>query len=139
MERRQFFYLSGLGSTTILAGNLLAACSKAEDEDTNTGTPGGNKLILDLTDPAYSGLKTVGNSLIKNNILIIHTVNDTYQALSKICTHQGCTVGFNGTEIVCPCHGSKFTTAGAVIQGPATLALTKYKTELAGEILTVMV
>ena len=47
------------------------------------------------------------------------------QAVSATCTHLGCIVHFNDAETAweCPCHGSRFTVDGSVLQGPATAAL----------------
>jgi Rieske Fe-S protein len=49
---------------------------------------------------------------------------------SAVCTHLGCTLTWNNSEksFDCPCHGSRFSPSGNVINGPANTAL-KHKQE----------
>jgi glycine/D-amino acid oxidase-like deaminating enzyme/nitrite reductase/ring-hydroxylating ferredoxin subunit len=49
----------------------------------------------------------------------------TLHAVSAVCTHLGCTVGWNSAERSwdCPCHGSRFAPDGSVLQAPATRPL----------------
>lgn len=58
--------------------------------------------------------------------LYVLAVSEGYVVLSPICTHQGCTVGVEGANLVCPCHGSTYTRHGAVVKGPAEEALRQF-------------
>jgi thiosulfate dehydrogenase [quinone] large subunit len=68
--------------------------------------------------------------------IVIRQANGTLVAHSAICTHAGCEVGYQGGQIVCPCHGSVFDAkTGAVITGPAVTGLSARKViQHAGEI-----
>jgi cytochrome b6-f complex iron-sulfur subunit len=145
MKRKEF--ITGLGSIGIgiACASLLNACSSKKDESTpaaNNGTsPGSVDFTVDLDDPANAALKTAGGSVIKsipdNSILIINMGNNVFHALSRICSHASCLVNYdsNNQKLPCPCHGSKFDLNGAVLNGPATRALTKYNTSLNGSLL----
>src|SRR5688500_19457097 len=51
-----------------------------------------------------------------------------YSALLLKCTHKGCEVRPQGDDLICPCHGSEFTSRGIVQQPPAEQNLHSFKT-----------
>lgn len=57
---------------------------------------------------------------------------DQVHLVSVTCTHMGCTLSWNGDERSwdCPCHGSRFTHEGEVINGPANVNLAYHKEQL---------
>jgi Rieske Fe-S protein len=49
--------------------------------------------------------------------------------VSAKCTHMKCSIAWNADELSwdCPCHGSRFTYEGEVINGPANFNLPSYR------------
>lgn len=142
MNRREVVHKFLLGGTVlVLVPSVLESCSK--DTTMNPGTnpgnpPAGTSIDLDLSLAENSALKSTGNSKIVQNILIINT-GTKIVALSAICTHQGCTVGYQSAadDIECPCHGSVFSTTGSVLNGPAASPLRSYPVIQTGNVLKI--
>jgi cytochrome b6-f complex iron-sulfur subunit len=86
-------------------------------------------------------LASVGTAALVNSsigsFLVARTGDAAFTVLTAMCTHEACTVsGFESSQYVCPCHGSKFTTSGAVVQGPANRALSSFASTFANGTLT---
>ncbi|MEA3033262.1 MAG: hypothetical protein QOH86_1278 [Sphingomonadales bacterium] len=60
-----------------------------------------------------------------DNVAAYRDESGQVHAVSAVCTHMGCIVGWNATDKTwdCPCHGSRFELSGDVIHGPATAPL----------------
>jgi len=117
------------------SGNPSGPSSSAPSLTTVNGT-------VNVTVDAASPLATVGGAAFvqssSGNFLVSRTAQDTFVALTAICTHEQCNVsGFQSSRYVCPCHGSQYTTTGAVVQGPATRALQQFATRFANNIVTI--
>src|SRR5262245_33845020 len=95
-----------------------------------------------VTVDAASPLNSVGGAALvqssAGNFLVSRTAQNTFVALTAICTHEQCTVtGFQNAQYVCPCHGSQYSTTGAVVMGPATRALQQFSTQFNSPTLTI--
>ena len=55
-----------------------------------------------------------------------------FVAMSAVCTHLGCIVKWveADQELLCPCHGGRFSTDGAVLGGPPPAPLELYPVSL---------
>lgn len=146
MKRGDFLRSLGLSTSTLMAywclGTAMTACGSSDDDptpdpDPNPGTGTGISgtttgsainFTVDLTNSNTSKLKTNGNYIITGDVLVAKTTAGNYVALSKICTHEGNPVQYrsNSNDIFCQTHGSTFSIAGAVTNGPAAVALKTY-------------
>jgi len=136
MDRKDFFKKAFIGGSVLLfAPTVFTACTKASDALPTNGGSG----TIDLTSSSYAALKNVGGYAYNGNVIIIRTSTTNYIVLSSICTHQGCTVGYDSSvkKLVCPCHGAMYNTNGTVLQGPAQSALTLYTATVSGTTLTI--
>jgi cytochrome b6-f complex iron-sulfur subunit len=89
-----------------------------------------------------SALANVGGAALVESVagvfLLARTGDSSFTAVEAVCTHEGCTVtGASGDEYVCPCHGSRYTRTGQVVQGPARSALRQYGTSFASDVVTI--
>lgn len=89
----------------------------------------GERDALDAIRPGDGAVVEVGGehcAAYRDGSGLLHLV-------SALCPHQGCTVGFNDAEKTweCPCHGSRFGTDGALLQGPAAEPLAPARAYLA--------
>jgi Rieske Fe-S protein len=95
-------------------------------------------VSIDATSPLAS---TGSAALVQSSagsFLVSRAAQDSFTALTAVCTHEGCTVDrFASPLFVCPCHGSQYSTSGAVVMGPATRALRQFTTQFANNVLTI--
>ena len=65
--------------------------------------------------------KNAGEVLKDQHVALYRDPNGGLHAISSVCTHMGCDVGWNDKDKTwdCPCHGSRFAPGGEVIHGPA--------------------
>jgi nitrite reductase/ring-hydroxylating ferredoxin subunit len=118
--------------TFVLAAAALAltACAGGDDGLGSGTAPTTVGTSLDVT--TYSALSANGGIALvtlQNTPLAIVRVSDTnYLALSRVCPHQGATVGVNGTGFRCPRHGATFDVTGKWVSGERTTSMKSYLT-----------
>ena len=135
------------------AAGLLAVGAAAGCGGSPTG-PGGNAQSLTSVSSTVSGrtvsvpigagsplASTGGMATTQTSVgtfLLTRTDANSMAVLTATCTHEGCTInGFSGSQFVCPCHGSTFTSSGAVVKGPANRSLQQFTAQVNGDVATI--
>ncbi len=86
--------------------------------------------VLDSAQLALGASVTaIVTSANKNYAVVLTRTSSGVVAFNRSCTHQGSLVApSGGNQLTCPSHGAVFNAStGAVIEGPASRALTHYK------------
>jgi cytochrome b6-f complex iron-sulfur subunit len=136
--------------TLVTVGSILQACGGGSPTSPNGGSASALPLVngsvangqVTVTVDSSSPLSAVGSAAFVQSsggsFLVAHVGQDAFTALTSMCTHQACTItGFQNGSYVCPCHGSRFSTSGAVQNGPAAASLHQFPTQYANGVLTI--
>lgn len=137
MNRRQFLSTAATASAgllTIACGDGVVSGIAPEIIPLPSGP-------ITITVGDHPGLATNGTLVvIMDSIGVKRTGAATFEAMSLLCTHQGCRVTItSNTQLDCPCHFSRFDGDGAVVRGPAQDPLPRFTTsyDSATDILTI--
>lgn len=120
-----------------LAAVALAACSSgggATTESASSEAPGEADAPAAPEALTKTADVAVGSGVIVGEVVVTQPTAGDFKGFSAVCTHSGCTLNevVDGT-INCPCHGSKFSLDGAVVNGPATKPLTAQAITVQGD------
>jgi cytochrome b6-f complex iron-sulfur subunit len=154
--RRDFCVHSVQTASLAALATALTGCGSSGSGSSPTA-PGGGGLpslatinasvvnnTVTLNVDTSSPLSPVGSAALVmasgRPILVAHTGQNTFTAMTAVCTHEGCTVStFQSQMFECPCHGSQYSTSGTVLRGPATRSLAQFATSFTGSVLTITV
>lgn len=78
-------------------------------------------------------------AFVRGKFYLARLEDGGFLALSRSCTHLGCSVPWLGKEkkFACPCHGSTFDITGRVIDAPAPRALDMFPITVENRIIRV--
>lgn len=108
---------------------IIKAASEFVGETTNMAAQYADWLKPGDVDAAKDIISGEGAIITSGSkkIAIYRDEHEKLHACSAVCTHLGCIVQWNADEKTfdCPCHGSRYTSYGEVINGPALYSLKK--------------
>ncbi|WP_199485124.1 Rieske (2Fe-2S) protein [Actinomadura craniellae] len=131
--------LAGVG--LIGVAGAVAACGGSDEaggDDAGSGDPGGAPAAGGTVLAKTSEIPVGGGKIFEGQkVVVTQPTQGEFKAFSTECTHRKCPVDeIRGSEIICPCHGSKFKiTDGSKVAGPppqsgnGTLATRNIKVE----------
>lgn len=135
-ERRRFLIAVGGIGAAWAAGATLFPLFKylSFKADTNLFGKDGRAPVdkIMAADVAVPGTGRNG-SYSGRGLIVLRNANGELKAFDSKCTHAGCNVGYQGTQIYCNCHGGTYDLNGKNIAGPPPRPLTELHVEVEGD------
>jgi Rieske Fe-S protein len=126
LNRRDFVVAAG--AVVAAAAACACCCEGALAAEAPTSAPSASSSgPVDVgTKADYPKDGTINDKLTKSNRVIVVRNEGKIYAMNSTCTHKNCAVKDKNGEIVCPCHGSKYSLYGTSTKGPAKGSLFRY-------------
>ncbi len=128
----------GAGTALVVAGPVLRLIADPAGKITVTSPTDpidiGNAAALrvgepprkvEVIAPVVKDAWTAARDVVLGAAWLRRTSATEIVALSAVCPHLGCAIGWDGggSTFVCPCHDSKFSREGDVLGGPSKRAM----------------
>jgi len=127
-DRREVIRIFGIAVASV------AAVFVGGKFTTSIPTPETGTTIAKLVDFPIGSTKSF--TAADGTPAILFRTKSNVFAYSRVCTHQGCSVGYDSKSslLICPCHGAQFDPAnsGAAIAGPVKIPLPKINVAIKG-------
>ena len=132
MNRRNFVALATVTAAAAAAATCACDSAMAADAaDSKSKPPPPNVGTVNVGKKSKYDKDGVSDEFAKKNRVLVVRHEGKIYAPTATCTHKNCAVKLKENaskekEIVCPCHGSKFTVQGTSTKGPAKGSLYRY-------------
>ena len=124
MYRKEFIKTVGILTVGTLGGSFISSCAVIKYTQYSID---GNKLVVKKSEfSAAQKFVLLNFEGLPAAIYLRKNEDETFTALLTQCTHKGCEVDPDYDLLSCPCHSSKYSSAGEVLSPPATEPLKKF-------------
>jgi Rieske Fe-S protein len=109
----------------LVVAGTAAACAACCGEELLAEEAAGPTTV-DVGVVAEYSADGVKDAFAKSGRFFVIRRENKLFASSSVCTHKSCALKIKEDTITCPCHRSKFTNTGTVVNGPAKVPLPRY-------------
>ncbi len=133
MDRRAFFKASCMGCAGLAVGIGTLSLQGCASIPLVHAVSDQGVLRVPLTSFTKGAMVIARTDELPEDILVLKRSDGSYASLYLRCTHRDQPLSATATGIHCPSHGSRFALDGAVLEGPATIALRMFRTSADAE------
>ena len=129
----------GTGSTVPAGGTASSSSGPAASSAAGGSSPLAIATTAAVVQAGAYGFQVptaIGNAAPGDPGVVVSLGSGKFAAFDAVCTHAGCTVGFDpqAVMLVCPCHGAEFDPRnnGQPVAGPTNVPLTALPISIQG-------